>query len=407
MRQGSAGLIGLITLFCAGAWAEDGIAVSCHVDNGQQDNLWGFFGQIRRYDIRDNTAQDQQVLFDGEARFATLSSDGREVAFIMSSAEIAVVSADGGDYTVVATAQTPRGYLDWPRGRWLYYSKGGYSDDGSREVWKVNVDDPSQNELVVTFECRTWLWSIALDGQRMALRPADGPQCDCMAHIYRYVLPGTGDLDCHGPDVLFEGGCGESISPEGRYVTFHPRVDHNSILIMSWDKENLGEFGVQTMNGWGEYAGAGFNRGRWSCNSEKWICTMEGWNGRDAAKGGNQVLYNWQDHEQIVVCNTGQNEAGDFWVGDPTGIAARARGRRPAGTSPFLSTRRAAPGSLVLSLGAGHHMALFDVRGKRVRIFEGTDAATYVLSARCLRPGAYLLRGRLGGRTLATSVIVR
>ena len=75
-----------------------------------------------------------------------------------------------------------------------------------------------------------------------------------------------------------------------------------------------------TMNDWGTYMGSGWNRNRWSANADKWICTMQGCDGRQANSGSNMVMYNWQDGEQVAVTSNAsgsgwQAEAGCFWEG--------------------------------------------------------------------------------------------
>ncbi|MBD3418555.1 MAG: hypothetical protein GF398_00410 [Chitinivibrionales bacterium] len=330
-------------------YAVDGIAVCCKY-RGSNQNLYGGWGKIYRHAIKNNQVQNPNgtVIFSGEARFATIERTGQRVAFIQKSGRIAMVSVNGEQVMKEDLVKIPTGtgYLDWPEGDWLYYSHGGYSDDGSKIMKKINVAT-LQVKDVVTFEDRQWLWSIAADAEHAAIRPADNETCSGMGHVYRYLLPGGGKLSCNSVDDMKPGAtCGSAISPQGEWIMFFTGTSHNEIVFKSWDKSESFTYNTGDFRNWGSDAGKGFNRNRWSCNSEKWICTMQGWDGRSAGKGSNQVLYDWIDKEQIVVTNNPQSsdkyqaEAGDFWIDNGATAAHPLRSAINSGSDAYLGDNR-------------------------------------------------------------------
>ncbi len=317
-------VLAVISVFASNTCAVNGIAVSCRY-SGTNQNLYGGFGKIYRYTITNDASDGGTAIYDGAARYATLRSDGQMVAFICQSGNtISVVSVNGGTATQVASASTNTGYLDWPSvdgSKWLYFSMGGYSDDGSKTVKRVNVNNSSEVQTVVTFNCRQWLWGIALDGDKCTVRPSDNTLCSGMGHVYRHQFSWGGTLNCTSSNDVKRGeSCGNAISPAAAYICLFPNTGHNSINIYNWDKSLAGSFTTSDATSWGTNMGSGWNRTRWACNSEDWICTMQGWGGRDGTGGSNQVMYDWKNHKQLVATNNSngsnvQAEAGDFWVG--------------------------------------------------------------------------------------------
>jgi hypothetical protein len=405
-----------------------GIAVSAHKDNTGQNNLCGFYGAITKYIIEDGEVTGSEVLHPGPARFATLRSDGKKAAFIMQNKDIMVMDIDGdaGSAVKVATAaSTSTGYLDWPDvdgKKWLYFSDGGYADNGSRNVRKANVESPGQTESVVTFNCPQWLWSVALDGDKCVVRPKDGTLCrEGNGRMYRHQFSWGGQLSCNSPNDVKPGQCcGEAIAPSAEYMMLMPTVAHNSISFYKWDKTLIVTHSVQTMNEWGSNLGSGWNRNRWSCNSDKWICTMQGWDGRKASAGGNQVLYNWMDHEQLNVSGNAansknQNEAGDFWVGDATGAYHRitpAEIEALQKAQPFeislVNATTSAPSVRIRAKGNARAswVEIVDMHGRTIerKSLPNLTVAEFVLGKNA--SGAYVVRVKANGREQAREIRV-
>ncbi|MFC1612035.1 hypothetical protein ACFL6C_13820, partial [Myxococcota bacterium] len=101
-------------------------------------------------------------------------------------------------------------------------------------------------------------------------------------------------------------------------------VDHSGIDIRRWDTlevvESIVHADATTWGGPG--SGAHHNRNGWAANSQNWICLHLGWDVQygGMSPGANQVLYDWINHERIVVTENAfdshaYDSAGDFWVG--------------------------------------------------------------------------------------------
>ena len=342
-----------------------GIAVAAQWTGGN-DNLYGGYGKIVKYVLSNGVAAASD-LNAGPARYATISPDGQKVAFINQAGSISVVGVGGGTPVAVVTGlPSSKGYLDWPTGDFLFYSKGGYGEAGSKEVWKVNVTS-KQASLVCTFNTQMWQWGIANDGNHACVRPCDGQDGGGTGDVYRYLLL--------SPTVISKGnaddigmGCGNSISPDGAYLMRFDNYNHDNIAFQRWDKSVYKSVSMSTMNSWGVNLGSGMNRNRWSANDAKWICVMQGWDGRGAGAGSNQVLYNWIDGQQARTSQSAngsqqQNEAGDFWIGTPSNsvTAVPARGKSLMQVRGYsmvmMSDRRRGPGAGI--------KGVWDLKGRR------------------------------------------
>jgi hypothetical protein len=321
-----------------------GVAVSAHWHGGFNSE-YGEFGQIMKYVITSGTTTSSSVLYDGPARYATLSSDGQNVAFLKSNKSIAIISVNGGTPVEIVTGRTgDGGCIDWPTGNWLYYNLAGAGSDDSKSVWKINVSTLEKVQ-VCTFDCRVWTFQTALDATRFSVRSDDGSSGVC-----RFALP-AGSVPAvslaSSSSNYYCGGCGTSTSPAGQWIMWLEGTSHDKLGFCTWDIRQ-GQAGwpaqliiLRTMCQWAgtpfvdtiprqapyfNHTGGATDNNRWSVNSEKWICLRAGWGSRGGGSGGNQVLVNWVDSQVVRTSNnpdamyfdTGwQNEAGDFWIGDP------------------------------------------------------------------------------------------
>lgn len=317
--------------------AVDGISVSTHW-SGSNQNLYGGYGRIDRHTIRNSTVVSTRTLYTGEARYPTIDQSGTRVAFIKKSGKVSLVDIDGGTVTDLVDIPGTEGYLDWPAGQWLWYSRGGYNQSGSAEVWKVNVDT-RQTQRIITFKksggstVRQWNWMVSADGTRMFIRCNDSDgnfNGTKFGDIFWIKVPTTIPKDIilgNGSSSDRSGnfdGCGVAMNPSGTKGCYFGSVGHGGLNFANWWQTNsVIDLSASTLNSWGENMGNSYNRTRWSVNSEDWVCVMSGWCCRGDG-GSNQVLYDYVNHEQVAVthnaANSNQNDdAGDFWLGDPGG----------------------------------------------------------------------------------------
>ncbi len=347
-----------------------GFSVTTHW-TGSNNNLYGGWGDIVLHRIEDDAVTYHKTLYDGEAMFPVINLEGTEVAFIVrngTGGKIAVCDTTGGNLRVFESSAwsgnnsgSQGGYCDWPAGRWVYHSKGGYYDDGSQVVYRVNVDNGT-SELALTFsngdnaskKARQWLWSMTADGSRMSLRCKDDDiNSDQYGAIF-YLnvpssLPATVALKRHGGthNSHYVTGCQNAISAHGTVMCYGPVSDnHRRIRVKEWwvteNGVDLASFGGSTLHSWppASYnAGGEFNRNRWSNNSDDWICAMEGW-GTRGTNGCNQVLYNWREHRQLAPTTNTANMspkrfdcAGDFHLDTCIASTDPLIGLSPSGLS--------------------------------------------------------------------------
>ncbi|MBD3242556.1 MAG: hypothetical protein GF331_18345 [Chitinivibrionales bacterium] len=347
-----------------------GFSVTTHW-TGSNNNLYGGWGDIVLHRIEDDAVTYHKTIYDGEAMFPVINLEGTQVAFIVrngTGGKIAVCDTAGNNLRIFDgsawsnnDSRSQGGYCDWPGGRWVYHSKGGFYDDGSQAVYRVNVDNGTC-ELALTFtngdnpsgKARQWLWSMSADGSRMSLRCKDDDiNSDQYGAIF-YLnvpssLPATVALERLGGthNSHYVTGCQNAISASGTAMCYGPVSDnHRRIRIKEWwvtqNNVDLGSFDASTLHSWppSSYnAGGEFNRNRWSNNSDDWMCAMEGW-GTRGTNGCNQVLYNWREHRQLVTSTNTANMspkqfdcAGDFHLDSCVASTEPLIGLSPSGLS--------------------------------------------------------------------------
>lgn len=347
-----------------------GFSVTTHW-TGTNNNLYGGWGDIVLHRIENDAVVYHKTIYDGEAMFPVINLEGTQVAFIVrngTGGKIAVCDTAGNNLRVFDGSAwsnnnngSQGGYCDWPAGRWVYHSKGGYYDDGSQQVYRVNIDNGT-SELALTFtngdnasgKARQWLWSMSADGSRMSLRCKDDDiNSDQYGAIF-YLnvppsLPATVPLKRLGGtyNSHYVTGCQNALSALGTVMCYGPVSDnHRRIRVKEWwvteNNVDLGSFDASTLHSWQPdtyNAGGEFNRTRWSNNSDDWICAMEGW-GTRGTNGCNQVLYNWRDHRQLVTSTNTANMspkqfdcAGDFHLDTCVASTEPLIGLTPSGLS--------------------------------------------------------------------------
>jgi len=330
----------------SGTRAVDGIAVSTQY--AYKD--WDRGGDLAKYDIKNGDVVKRTIIFDGaggnvqkvrsRARFPSINKQGTQVAFFRATNDsawfVSLMNLDGTglrNLARVPQAYSPRGYLYLTTDGWVYYTMGGdqSNDEGSHQLWRVNVNDPSTNQQVVRFDYGLWQFGMSADGKRMVLRPAvDVNDGSCCASAYRYLPPGDGHFTSANR-LLDGGGCGLGISPSGTWVMKLQGGSHTGVGLSTWEHSFINTSNTDVgfhsflINKWllpgGRvtahcgyyevdttitlYAGLGMDCNRWSSNSDKWLCLQMGWveqssgSGRYSYCGSNQVLFNWVDSVAI------------------------------------------------------------------------------------------------------------
>jgi len=447
--------------------AVDGLAVSTRTVL-----TWPAYpgGDIVAYEIKNSDAISSTVLFDGKggddskaasfARYPAINMEGTQVAFFRCTKDgksyVSVVDVSGANLHDVAAIPAQTGYdvtgcLDWPRGRWVYYNMGD-GNDGSKQIWRVNVDNPNNPERVVAFSYRIWQWQMSADAKRMHIRLSnnDGAGCDRI----RYELPGNGTFSAANK-CGYSIGCATILSPSGQWLGLM-MGKHDMVYFQQWDSAQTNRTQRQIscidFNTWAVNAltiatscamedgsrmlvavGCEMESNRWSCNSEKWVCLQTGlpqdWGntGRFAFCGSNQTLLNWRDGIAVNVsknrrscsdptwipkCDsnwTGQfrrNDAGDFRVTAPLAdvnadLAALAPEApwRAAGSRMKLRAREA--GLLIdAPLAERGIVRVFDARGRIVyRAQWGSGNSGLVLDTRIRPNSVYIVNLVSGNRT--------
>ena len=332
-------VLAAIALFASAAYSADGFAVTMQEASGD------FNDEIIKFTIQNNKVTGKEVLFKGkcggrDAR-PVISFDGKKVAFAGqregdAQSAIFVVDSDGKNLkSLVSPAYmgcTERyKALDWPAGPYVYYKQS------KTAMYRVNIDNPSDNGLAVTVpikavaryeridSLRFRKWSISADGKR------SGIQWEMCNVITNFPLEIARMDEC-------VGGCNIHLSAGGNYYCNLSDAGHVQIHISQWkpnsyDVEKVGYWHNDSMSRWaGTDIGKGMDWPRWSTNSDKWICLQvgrgcdggSGLGGRFMGCGSNQVLFNWKD--KVVIMTTNQPDrgrwvcAGDMWIKPPTGV---------------------------------------------------------------------------------------
>jgi hypothetical protein len=362
----------LICLTWDPGFGADGIAVSI-AWQGQTRKLW--IGKLVRFDIENNAAVKCDTLSHAMCLYPALSFDGETVAFFKTGAtrengdlsgqdqpcSLAVINSDGTNERTIIPIDFPSTncQIDWPLGPWIYYQRpeAGNQGNGSGEIWRVNADNPAQNELVYDYtptdDGYNYLrrWDISADGQWASLQMiSSGDWGGQIPHCF--PPPQAGPRSCMPEGRT--GACNMAMSTTGNYIAKYSGR-HDFFDLCLWDHEantldilqnvTLTErelYGIQHagVSSWigvdlGESASGELIR--WAVNSEKWVLQQIGWEGhaKKVAQGSNQLIVNWKDEEAIMTSSNPKggsngvyycNSTGDFWVEGPAGKVELANG---------------------------------------------------------------------------------
>ena len=433
------------------SFATDGIAVSYHWD--------GEFGskkqaRLMQYNIKDDKVAGEQVLVPGDftCHWPAINHECTQVVFFkhdMSSGDnyLSMVPVDGGEVKDLVKLNSLAeyhgdGFLDWPKGAWVYYNLGR-KNEGSSYLRRHNVETGA-DELYIKFNTYLYTWGMSGDAKRMHVLqhvPLEGGD---KRGRYKYLLPGDGTLD---PAMALGGGCNNYISPSGNYLCNLSDAGHANLSVYTWDMNEDGESSFRytiradSMNLWPSnvaedekmtcsngrtyQVGSGYDLTRWAVNSEKWICGRIGWTpkGRFMDCGANQVLVNWADKKIIRVSNNprtckssdqaGQcdlhvdgprqvNEAGDFFVLGPDSDidavnisndylkrGAQVQALLKDNVNIYTKQNK----DLLIEFGdTGHHtISIADMQGKRIIQLSG-NARLEAIDGHHFAGGMYLVK---------------
>ena len=451
------------------ALAVDGIAVSSRYFTGggyegstivKEHGAW--WGQIMKHDIKNSAVEKETIVFDGFALNPTISQDGARIAFLRNGSKlnnedtcgdigfcgwVSVMDIDGSTVRDLAYLDIATGCIAWPTGDWVYYQlargrgQQGSDTELSRHIWRVNVNDPSQKNEVAKFTFSPAdpdyirKWDLNANATRGSLQLGGS--------ICAYNFPLDGPVPFSGSDRKdrFPTGCNPCISPSGNYCAYLNGTAHFQLNVFKWDGSGWdweAMPGMSTTEIWAAlgnrestFPGWGMDWPRYSANSDKWVCTRQGWAcqsgcsvtgrnciGRFGQRGTNQVLVNWVDRKAVqtsknpYVCTSDNpiaaNTAGDFWVAgldgietiDGTVVPVESRGGLPL-PARVSNNALAAPHAIVVSFSREQrrHLEVFDAAGKALwagDVSSGCAAIPYPSGA---RRGVYLIRARSGNST--------
>ncbi len=375
-RCASTCVVVLLTLAgaCLGV---DGISVTSmyrqvsfrNIELGPERRISGDAGRIVRYYIDDNQVTSHDTLSDRIVNTVRMNPEGTLIAYWYRGKRlidnklvddkdgcyISTMDIDGNNVQDLVKTPCPGSYpqLDFPLGGYVYYQK---EDPANGEIWRVNVNDPTDHELVCDLVDKN-----SSDNQKYYLHRFNLSSNVKYAASRRWASPFAGGWmgnwchawppqDCN-PTKESTGqipGCNNTISVTGKYVAYYNGGSHGFIFvdINNWnsgDRTILDYFeghkggidiklDILTWMGDTTIQLNGGNWPNWSTNSDKWFIQRVGiWQNKGSLGGGTQqVISNFIDKDAFIPTNNPvidqdadmhyASEAGDFWVKPPTGM---------------------------------------------------------------------------------------
>jgi hypothetical protein len=191
------------------------------------------------------------------------SFNGSRIAFYRNGGGVSIIDSDGKNLRTVARmvdwkAPDNEYAMSWPGidgGKWVYYHKSCATcpNGGNGEIWRVNVDDTAQKQMLCDLKrtdnsCGIWKFQLSSDAKYAAAEivgtTADlgyNKGTDNMAAFTfpTQVEPGTGfttsmNLMSEGNSNF--GGCNAGISASGNIV--YNFLGGHEVLYASWWDHN-------------------------------------------------------------------------------------------------------------------------------------------------------------------------
>jgi hypothetical protein len=436
------------------AWRSGGLDWGC-TPPGAPECGGIFRGQLVRYTIAGNASTNRQVIIDRDralVSYPAFNVQGTKIAFYRDrktvvnnkvvdagQCHIAIANADGSGITNLAAINDlpdEECALDWPAGNWIYYvnPKAGVNpwDRPSKDIWRVNATNPSQNEFVVSEQDVFRRFSLSLDSKHM------GDQMVNTGGSYIKSFPGL--VEEHN-----NCGCNGAVSASGKYMVNY--CGGHGLIFFTTSSGALGERQI-TVSQLEQWSGknnictsltsgdCGGELMVWSVNSDKWSCHWPGVDGwaDGMPHGTNFVLVNWVDGQAICLTNYARivdpavqgsgvisygEYSGDFWISGHNG-----KYETDAGQWIDIPGYTTEAGPSLLSHGHGIRMVevrdgvvrvaidgnaqcdveIVTMQGRVIKTMRASGSAAF--GAGGLPRGTYLARVRTGGMSDALRFMI-
>jgi hypothetical protein len=368
--------------FCSSLWAIEGKAAAVVFQNTvytSQGSRLMVVAVSGNSVVRTDTILKRAVYYH-----PTWSFDGRRIAFYTNGGPfsfISVINAGGTNLRNVASFPGTFGLskcqaIAWPgtdAGKWIYYHRlcnAGCWQQGSGEIWKVNVDDTTQKSMVCDFTKVNedppagWAspslegWHLSTDAKYSAIT-LYGTQAS-LGYTFHPVIAFTFPPQVNSSTQLIDpnltapqcnnciiNGCNSAISASGQLV-YNFLGPHNQLYASFWD--HAAKTAVRYTIGTGpngsldQYKdiepwltttlgmGSCITNPHGSCNSDRVVIMMIDWAyvaGYDGT-GNNQVVVDWKNKKAVYTTHNPDlrggaghetpttkywcTEPGDFWV---------------------------------------------------------------------------------------------
>lgn len=354
----------LLSLISVSVFSVDGLSALKVIENGKD--------VFMVYEFSQSTVQSTYKVAEAEngtyLSVPRLNVQGTHIAYIIGNdnnswfsvnilqSQVPRASGDWSSKELIRFDEPPKlsingariPWLVWPQGRKLWYGKKSNS-----EIWQIDIDDPSQNKHVMTFEFKqnngdhedgldtrgmeyfnfTYDLKVAVgyDGLSLSFRPlaisgtgAQPPE----PYLLQRMTPWN-----EGGDLIHHN-CGANIAASGaffRHNEVHGYPDaaacgHHGIhgfrsRDAQTDQFEDSYFYVASPNDYGGCDYGGFTTGHSpsAVNSDKWILCHLGYNFKDSKN--TRRMWNWdtKDYFNIITTNNGDLKLreGDVWISSP------------------------------------------------------------------------------------------
>jgi len=208
------------------AWGQDNDADGDHVFG--ESNTFRLYG----YDTEDDTIRIIKDTLDDYAK-PLITFDGERIVYSdRLERKVFVVNWDGSGRQQIVTGFAGAVWYDSNSGKeWVYYQENGDGDNNSLPLKRVNLDNPSEVELVWNDSEVNCLWmSISADGARIA---SSWPWPNCGVIVPSYDGGGGGDL--YAPSTgYYDNGCWTTVSPDTAYRVGVFDGPHRAWKVWDW-----------------------------------------------------------------------------------------------------------------------------------------------------------------------------